>query len=275
MDGENWNDDEGICWGQWDTLWWQCNENGYDGDTPYYWTEECEVLWLMSESWDLWYTEEESWWVMMKQARKLRQPKHNSMKAASNRQIARLARKDAFKAKVQVLALHGAKHVKTMQEGGQYPGSECFGVWPLSRDCDNQWYNWFEFCDEGEWSDERCQGSVDEWFAADLDFKTPDSLGSCSEFSWDMSPECWTAWETLMNQCFGELEDPYYWTEDCQAMEEVLEELEESSEEEDDDLVNLKKLFNARKSASLKARVAIVRKNKAVQKKAPAFEANV
>lgn len=42
-----------------------------------------------------------------------------------------------------------------------------------------------------------------------------------------------------------------------------------------EDMVNLKKLFNARKSASLKARVAIVRKNKAVQKKAPAFQANV
>jgi len=202
------------------------------------------------------------------------------MKAASDRKIARLAKRDAFKAKTQVLALHGAKHVKTMQEDGQYPGAECFGVWPLSEDCDNQWGNWFDFCDEGDWSDERCQGSVDAWFASGLDFKTPDSLSNeCSEFSWDAFGVCLEAWETVWGQCMGELEDPYFWTDDCDLIDEIAEALGEEggeySEEEDDyEYVNLKKRFNARKSASLKARVAMI-KNKAVQKKADAFKAHV
>lgn len=75
------------------------------------------------------------------------------MKTASNRKLAIRAKKDAFNAKVNVLALRSAKTLQEEWTGAYYPGTECFGVWPLSDDCNEQWDAWLWECD-WDWTDD-------------------------------------------------------------------------------------------------------------------------
>ena len=173
-------------------------------------------MWLIGEAWDLWYSDDS--WVLMKQARKLRQPRHNAMKTASNRKLALSAKKDVFKAKVNALAVRSAKTLLVDWENPEYPGEECFGVWPLSEDCNEQWDAWLWQCDD-DWTDE-CEESIDEWFSSDLDFQTPKRPSEgCAVDPVYMSDECWDEWDNLWEQCNGYAEEPYYWTDDCDMVD--------------------------------------------------------
>ena len=156
---------------------------------------------------------------MMKQARKLRQPRHNAMKTASNRKLALRAKKDAFKAKVNALAVRSAKTLLVDWENPEYPGAECFGVWPLSDDCNEQWDAWLWQCDEDCWTDD-CEASIEEWFSSDLNFQTPKRPSEgCAVDPLYMSDECWDEWDNLWEQCNGYTEEPYYWTDDCDMVD--------------------------------------------------------
>ena len=211
----------------------------------------------------------------MKQARKLRQPRHNAMKTASNRQLALRAKKDAFKAKVNALAVRSAKTLQDDWEA-EYPGADCFGVWPLSEDCNLQWSDWLWQCDE-DWNED-CEDSIDEWFNSGLDFQTPvrPSEG-CAVDPLEMSDECWEEWDTLWEQCNGYTDTPYWWTDDCEMVDLFSEAWSIWHGWNDEEWAVLKRSVNkmspknkAMKATSLKKRIAAVRLNRALKDKTAA-----
>ena len=52
------------CRDQWDTLFEQCDAAT---DEPYWWTDDCEMVWKFSEAWDIWY-EDDEWLLNLKRA---------------------------------------------------------------------------------------------------------------------------------------------------------------------------------------------------------------
>ena len=49
------------CKAQWENLLDQCRD---ETESPYWWTEDCDMAEMFEEAWWIWYSDSEDWWAL-------------------------------------------------------------------------------------------------------------------------------------------------------------------------------------------------------------------
>ena len=90
------------------------------------------------------------------------------------------------------------------------------------EECWGQWADWAHYCDHVDWTSQ-CDAIHDAWYAQDIPWVEPAAVPEECLVHYDLrSADCWDEWDRLWQQCHNEGDyerQPYYWTEQCDAME--------------------------------------------------------
>lgn len=94
------------CKAQWENLLAQCND---ETDTPYWWTDDCDMAEMFEEAWGIWYSDTPDWWALnlkREHKKKNMQSKNAARKAAAKHTTA-ASKKSAgdFKSRVEAIAM--------------------------------------------------------------------------------------------------------------------------------------------------------------------------
>jgi hypothetical protein len=104
------------------------------------------------------------------------------------------------------------------------PNRECF-EWPMSGECEDQWYGWVDQC-SWDWND-MCWAVAEKWYYnSEIEFTEPTKPDEgCAVNLEEMTEECLEQWDTLWSQCYMEADDgvAYMWTDDCDMVNSFLD----------------------------------------------------